>query len=133
MISNLEAYAPAVLRYGMAIVVLWFSVAQFLDPVNFSAYVPDSAVAISGLSATTLVYFNAIFELVFGLLLLFGIQTRISALLLSLHLFDIMYVVGYGEIGVRDLGLAIATFVVFMNGSDVLCWQQKQNNYQINQ
>jgi hypothetical protein len=38
-----------------------------------------------------------------------------------------MYVVGYGDIGVRDFGLAVATFVVFMNGSDMLCIQQKKN------
>jgi hypothetical protein len=38
-----------------------------------------------------------------------------------------MYVVGYGEIGVRDFGLAVATFVVFMNGSDVLCLKQKNS------
>ena len=71
--------------------------------------------------------FNALFELVFGFLLLFGWQTRIAALLLALHLFDIMYVVGYGEIGVRDFGLAIATLVVFMNGPDLLCIQQKKD------
>ena len=61
-----------------------------------------------------------VLEGVLGLMLLFGWQTRIVALLLALHLFDIMYVVGYGEIGVRDFGLAVATLVVAMNGYDPL-------------
>ena len=63
---------------------------------------------------------------IFGLLLLFGWQTRIVALLLALHLFDIMWTVGYGEIGVRDFGLAMGTLVVFMNGPDLFCVQEKK-------
>ena len=124
-LKNLEHYAPSVLRYGMTLVILWFGCQQFLHTDVWTAYVPDSAVAISHLSVNTLVYINATFELIVGFCLLFGWQTRIVALLLALHLLDITYVVGYGEIGVRDFGLAIATFVVFMNGSDLLCIDKK--------
>ena len=120
VLQKIEYYAPSVLRYGMTAVILWFSLQQFLHSVTWTAYVPDSAVAITHLSAVTLVYFNAVLEGVLGLMLLFGWQTRIVALLLALHLFDIMYVVGYGEIGVRDFGLAVATLVVSMNGHDPL-------------
>lgn len=122
----LETYSGAVLRYGMSAVILWFSVQQFLHTDLWTAYVPDGIVAMTHLSATTLVYGNALFELVFGILLVFGWQVRIVALLLAIHLFDIMYVVGYGEIGVRDFGLALATFTIFMNGGDILCIQQKK-------
>lgn len=126
MIQKLEIYSPSVLRIGMSIVVLWFSFEQFLHTAQWTAYVPDSAVALSGLPATTLVYFNALFEIIFGTMMLFGFKTRLAALLISLHLFDITYVVGYGEIGVRDLGLSIATFVVFMNGADYLSIDRKK-------
>ena len=125
-ISFIELYGPSVLRYGMAVVILWFSFQQFTNTSAWTAYVPDSVVSLSHMNATVLVYFNALFELIFGVMMLFGWQTRLSALLLSLHLFDIMYVVGYGEIGVRDLGLAVATLVVFMNGPDILCIDQKK-------
>ena len=122
----IEFYAPALLRYGMSAVILWFSLAQFFNAALWLAYVPDSIVSATGLSAITLVYFNAVFELLFGVLLVFGWQTRIVAFLLAIHLFDIMYVVGYGEIGVRDFGLAIATLVVAMNGADPLCIQKRK-------
>lgn len=121
IIKNAHAYAPVVLRYGMALVILWFGCQQFLHTDVWTAYVPDSIAAMLHVSVTTLVYVNATFELVFGLLLLLGWHTRIVALFLALHLFDIMYVVGYGEIGVRDFGLAVATLVVAMNGADLLC------------
>jgi len=126
IISFLEVYSSSVLRYGITAVILWFSLAQFFNASAWISYIPDSIVAMTGLSAVTLVYFNAVFELIFGVLLLFGWQTRLAALLLAIHLFDIMYVVGYGEIGVRDFGLAVATFVIFMNGPDLLCIEKRK-------
>jgi uncharacterized membrane protein YphA (DoxX/SURF4 family) len=126
IISFLERYAASVLRYGLAAVILWFSLEQFLHNSLWTAYIPPSIVVMTGISAAILVFFNAVFELVFGIALVLGWQTRIVALLLALHLFDIMYVVGYGEIGARDFGLAVATLAIFMNGSDPLCIQQKR-------
>lgn len=124
-ISFIETYAPSVLRIGMSFVILWFGTQQLLHTTDWTAYVPDSATTMLHVSATTLVYFNSFFELIFGLMLLFGWRTRLVALLLALHLFDIMWVVGYGEIGVRDFGLAVATLVVSMNGADLLCYHQR--------
>ncbi|MDR3519922.1 MAG: DoxX family protein [Candidatus Pacebacteria bacterium] len=126
IIDFIESYAPSLLRYGMAAVILWFSFAQFSNVKEWIAYIPDSIVAMTNINAIALVYMNATFELIFGVLLVFGWQTRIVALLLAAHLFDIMYVVGYGEIGVRDFGLAVGTLVVCMNGADALCIQQKK-------
>lgn len=117
----IKAYAPSVLRYGISAVILWFSLQQFLHNSLWTVYIPDSLVALTHVSAPVFVFFNASFELAFGMLLIFGWQTRIAALLIALHLFDIMWVVGYGEIGVRDFGLAIASLVVCMNGPDLLC------------
>ena len=114
----------------MAAVILWFGIQQFLHTETWTAYVPDSATALTHLSATTLVYINGTFEVLFGFLLVFGIQVRLTALLLALHLLDIMYVVGYGEIGVRDFGLALATLVVSMNGPDAFSLQSSKNNTQ---
>ncbi len=125
-IKNLEKWAPVILRYGMSAVILWFGFQQFLHTESWTAYVPDSIVSMTGISAITLVYVNATFEVVFGFLMVFGWQTRLVSLLLGLHMLDIMWVVGYGEIGVRDFGLAIATLVVFMNGSDFLCVTEKK-------
>jgi uncharacterized membrane protein YphA (DoxX/SURF4 family) len=127
--SLFAQYAPVVLRFGMAAVFLWFGFAQWIDPTMWTAYVPDGAVEFSGISALTLVGINAAFEIVFGILLVLGWKTRLVALLLSLHMFEIMYVVGYGEIGVRDFGLAVATLVVAMQGSDILCLDKKDTVY----
>ena len=122
----IETSASAVLRYGIAAVILWFSLQQFIHNSAYIGFIPDSIVSLTHISANILVFFNAMFELIFGLLLVFGWQTRIVATLLALHMFDIMWVVGYGDIGVRDFGIAIGILVVAMNGTDVFCIQQKR-------
>jgi uncharacterized membrane protein YphA (DoxX/SURF4 family) len=125
-----ELYAASALRYGMSAVILWFSIQQFLHTSAWIGYIPDSVLAITHWSASSLVLCNATFEFILGILLVFGWQTRIIALLLALHLLDITWVVGYGEIGARDFGLFIATLVVCMNGSDILCITiNKTNKY----
>ena len=128
-LERIKPYGPSVLRIGMAIVILWFSTQQFINSSYWTAYVPDSIVSLTGLSAVALVHVNAVFELVFGVMLLFGIYVRLSALLLALHLFDIMYVVGYSEIGMRDFGLAVATLSVFMSGPDLLALYPERSTH----
>ena len=118
--QKMKLYAPSVLRYAMSLVILWFGIQQFINTANWLGYIPDSIVAFTHLSRETIVYLNGAAEVILGTLLLFGIWTRWVALLLALHLLDIMYTVGYGEIAVRDFGLALATFVIFMNGPDML-------------
>ncbi len=88
--------APAIVRIGMSLVFLWFSYSQLTNPAMWTRLVPEYAVSLSGMTATTLVYANGIFELVFGVLLLVGLYTRIAALLLALHLIEIVSSVGYG-------------------------------------
>lgn len=118
--EHIKSYAPVLLRYSMALVFIWFGVQQFIDTSHWLAFVPDSVVSMTGLSAQTLVYANATFEIIFGIMLLIGWQIRIAGVLLALHLFEIAYAVGYGEIAVRDIGLALATLSVAMHGKDEL-------------
>ncbi len=121
MQNRLSSFAPVLLRIGMSLVFFWFSYAQLTNGQMWTSYVPDYAVSLSHMSASTLVFANGIFELVFGALLLLGLFTRIAALLLALHMVEIVYSVGYSPIGVRDFGLCIAAFSIFLYGSDKWC------------
>ena len=124
-LQKLEKYARPTLRIGLCLVFFYFSSQQFMDPDYWaSSYVPQWALPF-GLSAKTVVLFNACAELIFGILLLLGLFTRISALILSIHLFFITISLGYSELGARDFGLMIATFSVFMSGPDQYCLDKK--------
>lgn len=117
-LERLNPLAPAVLRVGLALVFLWFGSQQLLETERWTGFVPEAIVAMSGLSAELLVRANGVFEIIFGSLLLLGFQTRIVALLLALHMFQITGTVGYSAIGVRDFGLSVATLAIFLQGAD---------------
>jgi uncharacterized membrane protein YphA (DoxX/SURF4 family) len=116
--GKMRLLAPTVVRVGLSLVFLWFGYQQLMDAEAWSGLIPSSILSISGMSAVTFVYLNGVFEIIFGLCLLIGFFTRISALLLALHLFGIMFTVGYNDVGVRDFGLFLATISVFLHGPD---------------
>ena len=121
--QDTKKYAPILLRYCIALVYLWFGISQVLNPKDFIGYLPDFLFN-SGY-ANTVVLANGIFEIIAAILLITGLFTRIIALLLGLHLLAITVEVGYGEIGVRDFGLTIATITVALWGEDDWCLSKK--------
>jgi uncharacterized membrane protein YphA (DoxX/SURF4 family) len=119
-IDTMKKYAPTIVRVGIALVVLWFGSQQITSPDSWIRLIPDWATGATGLSALTLVKINGWTEIIFGLLHLVGFWTRISALILTLHLAMITFVVGYGPVGVRDFGLTLAALSTFLNGASPL-------------
>ncbi|MBI5456146.1 DoxX family membrane protein [Candidatus Kaiserbacteria bacterium] len=105
-----------VVRVGLAGVLLWFGAQQLLHAADWVGYVPAYATSLSGLSAVTIVLANGSAEIAFGLLLLLGLFTRISALIMGVHLALIALSLGLNQIGVRDWGLAAALFGLAIAG-----------------
>ncbi len=122
---RIQPLAPIIIRLGMGVVFLFFSYYQFSDPSVWTGYVPHAVVAILGGNAAMLVLLNAWFELIFGLSLLAGFQTRIVSLLLALHLFGISATIGISPLGIRDLGLAVATLSIVFAGPDSISLDRK--------
>jgi uncharacterized membrane protein YphA (DoxX/SURF4 family) len=116
-----SAYAPLVLRVGLALVVLWFGVSQLISPSDWLGYLPSFVFKLP-FSPESFILFNGVFEIIFGGLLLTGFWVRPAAALLSLHLLGIIITLGYNEIAVRDFGLLLAMISVFLSGKDARCW-----------
>jgi uncharacterized membrane protein YphA (DoxX/SURF4 family) len=132
-IEKYKGYAPITVRMGVAIVFLWFGINQLINPESFLGYVPQwfyqhSAEIVHNhpfqllhnlpLGPHLLVMGNGVFETLFGSLLLLGVFTRLTSFLLSMHLLFIVIGLGYNDVAVRDFGLMLATFSVFLNGPD---------------
>ncbi|MEK6890185.1 MAG: DoxX family membrane protein [Nanoarchaeota archaeon] len=118
--DKIKYYAPVVLRISIAVLFLWFGFEQAISPEDWTGFLP-SWISNLSISAVSFIYFNAVFEIIFGFLLLLGLFTRTSALLLGLHLLGIAFTIGYSPLGVRDFILSIATLSVFMRGADMWC------------
>lgn len=120
-LASLPSLAPVVLRFGLVAVFAWFGASQLTDASMWVSLVPEWANRISGISATTLVMLNGGFEVIATILLAIGIQVRIVATFLALHLFVITSHLGLSPVGVRDFGLSFATLAMGFFGQDVAC------------
>ncbi|MBS3902888.1 MAG: DoxX family protein [Anaplasmataceae bacterium] len=126
MTDRYSIYAPVLLRLTMAGVFAWFGISQLTDPNSWSGFVPTWATSLSGIEATTIVTLNGLFEIAGSVLLIVGIFVRPVAILLGAHLFVIALELLPGAIGVRDLGLTMATFAIALHGKDSFCFSVKK-------
>jgi uncharacterized membrane protein YphA (DoxX/SURF4 family) len=118
--ERFSRYSPLVLRTGIAFVFLWFGFSQIKSPSQWTGFLPQFTNSLP-LSQISLIYLNASFEIVLAFFLIAGLYTRLSSILLGLHLLSISYSLGYGPVAIRDFGLAISAFVVFLHGPDDFC------------
>ena len=114
--TNTQNFGITLLRTALAFVFLWFGFSQISDAALWTSYVPTWTSAIA--SAGTMVYLNGIFEILAGSMLALGIFPRYVAGLLGLHLLIISIHIGFTAVGVRDIGLGLATIALAMIGAD---------------
>jgi uncharacterized membrane protein YphA (DoxX/SURF4 family) len=107
-------------------VFLWFGFSQISDAAMWTSFVPDWATSIA--NAGTLVLLNGLVEIIAGAALAFGIFSRWVGLLLGIHLFIIAVSMGLTAIGVRDIGLALATLSLFFLAKDEITIGNYFNN-----
>jgi len=120
-VNKIKRYSPLLLRTGVAIIFLWFGFSQIKNPDSWIGMIPGYVKDIIPIDTNILVYMNGTFEVVFATLLLLGLYTRFTSLLLGLHLLHIVSILGYSANGARDFALAIATFSIFLYGEDEFC------------
>lgn len=116
----------AVLRIGMALVFLWFGIAQVTAPQDWTDYIP-SWVPGAATGATTHVLINGGIEIIMAVMLLVGVFVRPVAALAALHMLVITIVVGYNAVGVRDAGLFFGILAVALSEPDrwtLLQWRK---------
>jgi uncharacterized membrane protein YphA (DoxX/SURF4 family) len=116
----------SILRISLSFVFLWFGFSQMSDAAQWIGFVPDWATSI--MSAGMLVYLNGIFEIIAGLMLAIGIVPRYVALLLGIHLLIISSSLGFSAVGIRDIGLALATLSLFFLGNDKLALSYRETS-----
>ncbi|MEX0932876.1 MAG: DoxX family membrane protein [Candidatus Pacearchaeota archaeon] len=121
---NLEKYAKPILRIGMSLVFLYFGISQLISPGQWVGFVPNYAL-VFGIATEQIVLMNALLEISFGTLLIIGLYTKVASIILALHLVGITFSLGINDLGVRDFGLTVATFVTFINGPDQFCLDNK--------
>lgn len=116
---KMQQFGFVVLRFGIAAVFIWFGAEQVMHPEKWVSMLPDWAILKSLPAFFTpqkIVLVNGLFEIVASVLLIINVFTRVAAFLLAVHLAGIAWSIGINPTGVRDAGLAIATFSLFLLG-----------------
>lgn len=112
--NNLGIY---LLRFGLALMFLWFGFSQIFDSLNWVGFVPSWAADLLNIPPAFIVLMNGSFEVIAGILLAAGLFVRPVAVLLAIHLAVITFEIGLSPIGVRDFGLTVATLsLAFLYG-----------------
>ncbi len=124
VLDKYQKYAPAVLRIGIALLLLWFGLTNIFKPQMLVGYLPQWFPS-QLIASLTFMVINGIFETILGVALLVGFLTRFAALLATLHIAAIGISLGYNDIAVRDIGLAIAAFSIFLYGHDTWCIEKR--------
>jgi uncharacterized membrane protein YphA (DoxX/SURF4 family) len=115
--KTISKYAPTFLRLSLSIVFFYFGIVQLIRPETFVGWLPPEVKYIP-ISPTTFVSLNGGFETICAILLSSGLFRRIAAFLLGMHLLGITFTIGWTEIGVRDLGLALSTIAITLIQED---------------
>lgn len=96
-----------ILSCFLGFVVIWFGVNEILHPNSWAAFAPDFFEQI--MSVKYLVMIHGAVLLLSGLALIFNIHRRLAAIVLSLMLAHVVFILisvsGLDEIAVRDIGL----------------------------
>ena len=137
-----KKYSAAIIRVGVAFVLLWFGINQLVNPESFLGYIPqwlyphDAQMQhghpmqlmhnIPVPSVHTVLMGNGIFETTAGILLLIGLFTRVTAFIAALHLLVIAFSLGYNDIAIRDIGLAIMAASLVFSGAGPLSLDSKK-------
>lgn len=115
-LNDFKQYAPLVLRIGIGFVFIWFGLSGLTNTSMWVGLVPSWTNAIA--SPSTLVYIHSVIELVGGLLVCAGYWLRPAAAILFLSLAHTLTLLDFGPIYVRDIGLALATLAIFLDGEN---------------
>ncbi|MDE2041198.1 MAG: DoxX family membrane protein [Patescibacteria group bacterium] len=120
ILNKVSPFGVSLVRFGMSAVFIMFGFWQLVGPDLWTAFVPPYAANLVGGNTIMLVLLNGWFELIAGLMLLVGLQVRTVSLLLGVHLALISQSLGFSQLGVRDIGLSVATLSIFLSGHDPL-------------
>ncbi len=110
--KTIESFAPTILRIGLGLTFLLIGIDQILHLQNWIGYLAPWAQNILATTPEQFFFYNAIFDITLGGLLLLGILTRLLAVVAFLHLIGVIANIGYNEIAIRDLGLLFAALAL---------------------
>ena len=99
------------LRLSLAFVFIWFGVDKFFHPALWEAFMPEWMLSNLPVSLGAFMTLQGIGETVIGLLLLTP-KFRFGALCAALLLLAIVPILGFNDVGIRDIALFLVALAL---------------------
>ncbi len=96
-----------ILRFGLAFVLLWFGINQLISPSSWLSWLPPWTDSLF-VSGKTLILLNGVIDTLLGVVFTLGLWIRFFGVIAFLHIFSLAVSIGWNDVGIRDVGLAIA-------------------------
>jgi uncharacterized membrane protein YphA (DoxX/SURF4 family) len=107
-----KGYGILILRVGLGIVFLYFSLNQIFEPLRWVDLIPSFFSKV--IDPVILIYLNGFFDFIIGTFLFLGKFLRIVSIFGFLHLLGIsLFSLGFTPSGIRDFGLAMSLLSLF--------------------
>lgn len=113
--NNIKKLDPAVLlRIGLGGTMVYAGTSIIANTQAWLGFTPQWILNISPIDGTTLLIGHGVFELILGLLLVFGVFLRLSSLVAFFDLLFIVVFIGVDLVTFRDFGLLMAALALFV-------------------
>ena len=111
--KSMSNNAYHILRIGIGITFVWIGILIVQEPLVWGSYINPWAEQLLLLSKTTTMMIVGIFDIIIGALFIINRLKKITAVLASLHIINVLVVSGFNNATIRDIGLLGGTLALY--------------------
>ena len=116
---NKDQRALVIVRLGLGMFFLLFSLSKFTNPDYWFGYIPSWFTSTAGLIGNThFIYLLGLFELTVGILLIAGLFTRFAAGMVVVLMLPIVASQLPNEVAIRDIGLLFMALALALTNTE---------------
>lgn len=110
----MNSRALLVLRIGLGITFIWIGTLIVQEPESWAGLIRTELTPFIPIDPATMMLDTGIFDIVIGLLLIFGVWLWAAGLLAALHMLTVVLTIYVSDTTARDIGLMAAGFAVML-------------------
>lgn len=111
----MNSRALLVLRIGLGITFVWIGTLIVQEPESWAGLIRTELTGFIPMDPATMMLETGIFDIIIGLMLIFGIWLWIAGLLAGLHMLIVVATIYVSDVTARDFGIMAASFAVMLS------------------
>jgi uncharacterized membrane protein len=111
-----KSLAVHILAAGLGFVFIMFGIWKFTDPLIWKSFMPRWIDGFLSLDVYNWLSFIGTIELLLGVAVIIPVRKvrRVATALIAIHLVAVIVMVGWNDVGVRDIGLFLSSVALLL-------------------